>query len=223
MARTSRKVQGRTPDERRRRRRSLREDAFNLPNLLTMARMLVIPIVLLLIDRGTPKDCAIAALVYSAAAITDLLDGYLARRMNVVSVLGKFLDPLADKLLVMASLVYMVPMGRIPEWAVALLLAREISITGLRSIASSEGVVIAAGEEGKAKTALQMIGILCLILGYPYHLTLGPFDLGWVDLVNVGRALVYVSLVFSIVSAVSYVRIFVLAVEAKEAKAERQG
>jgi CDP-diacylglycerol--glycerol-3-phosphate 3-phosphatidyltransferase len=201
----------------------LREDAFNLPNLLTMGRMLVIPIVLLLIDRGTPKDCAIAALVYSAAAITDLLDGYLARRMNVVSVLGKFLDPLADKLLVMASLVYMVPMGRISEWAVTLLLAREISVTGLRGIASSEGVVIAAGEEGKSKTALQMIGILCLILGYPYHLTLGPWDLGWVDLVNVGRALVYISLVFSIVSAVSYVRVFVLAVEAKEAKVERRG
>jgi CDP-diacylglycerol---glycerol-3-phosphate 3-phosphatidyltransferase len=201
----------------------LREDAFNLPNLLTMGRMLMIPVVLLLIDRGTPKDCAIAALVYSAAAITDLIDGYLARRMNIVSVLGKFLDPLADKLLVMASLVYMVPMGRIAAWAVALLLAREISITGLRSIASSEGVVIAAGEDGKTKTALQMIGILCLILGYPYHLTLGPLDLGWVDLVNVGRALVYVSLVFSIVSAVSYVRIFMLAVEAKEAKAERRG
>jgi CDP-diacylglycerol--glycerol-3-phosphate 3-phosphatidyltransferase len=201
----------------------LREDAFNLPNLLTMGRMLVIPVVLLLIDRGTPKDCAIAALVYSAAAITDLLDGYLARRMNVVSVLGKFLDPLADKLLVMASLVYMVPMGRIPEWAVTLLLAREISVTGLRGIASSEGVVIAAGEEGKSKTALQMIGILCLILGYPYHLTLGPWDLGWVDLVNVGRALVYISLVFSIVSAVSYMRIFVMAVEAKEAKVERRG
>lgn len=215
VTRIRRFASGRGREERRRRTRSLKEDAFNLPNLLTMGRVLVIPIVLLLIDRGTPKDCAIAALVYSAAAITDLLDGYLARRMNVVSVLGKFLDPLADKLLVMASLVYMVPMGRIPEWAVVLLLAREISVTGLRSIASSEGVVIAAGDDGKSKTALQMIGILCLILGYPYHLTLGPIDLGWVDLVYVGRALVYVSLVFSIMSAVSYVRVFVQAVEAK--------
>jgi CDP-diacylglycerol---glycerol-3-phosphate 3-phosphatidyltransferase len=216
MIRTKRRIlAGRGLEEKRRRRRSLKEDAFNLPNLLTMGRVLVIPVVLLLIDRGTPKDCAIAALVYSAAAITDLLDGYLARRMNVVSVLGKFLDPLADKLLVMASLVYMVPMGRISEWAVTLLLAREISVTGLRSIASTEGVVIAAGDDGNIKTALQMIGILCLILGYPYHLTLGPLDLGWVDLVYVGRALVYVSLVFSIVSAASYVRVFVQAVEAK--------
>jgi CDP-diacylglycerol--glycerol-3-phosphate 3-phosphatidyltransferase len=201
--------------ERRARRRSLREDALNLPNLLTMGRILVIPVVILLLDRGTPEDCLIAALVYSAAALTDLVDGWLARKMGVVSVLGKFLDPLADKLLVMAVLVYMVPMGRMPEWAVVLLLAREISVTGLRGIASSEGVVIAAGDEGKSKTALQMVGILCLLLGYPYRLTLGPLDLGEVDLVVVGRALVYVSLVFSLVSAFSYVRLFTEAVDAK--------
>jgi CDP-diacylglycerol--glycerol-3-phosphate 3-phosphatidyltransferase len=201
--------------ERKRRRRSLREDALNLPNLLTFGRILVIPVVILLIDRGSPEDCLWAALVYSAAALTDLIDGWLARRMGVVSVLGKFLDPLADKLLVMGCLIYMVPMGRIPEWAVALLLAREIAVTGLRGIASSEGVVIAAGEEGKSKTALQMVGILCLILGYPYHLTLGPLDLGKVDLVYVGRSLIYISLIFSVVSAVSYMRLFAEAVEAK--------
>jgi CDP-diacylglycerol--glycerol-3-phosphate 3-phosphatidyltransferase len=203
--------------ERKRQRRSLSQDAVNLPNLLTFGRILAIPLVILLLDRGTPRDCVVAALVYSGAALTDLLDGYLARRMNVVSVLGKFLDPLADKLLVMASLIYMVPMGRIPEWAVTVLLAREISVTALRGIASSEGVVIAAGDDGKSKTALQMIGILALILGYPYHLTLpGIIDLGMVDLVYVGRALIYASLVFSISSAVSYVRLFAAAVEAKE-------
>lgn len=207
-------------EHRRRRRRSLKEDALNLPNMLTMGRVAVIPLVLWLLGRGTPKDCAWAAIVYSLAAITDLLDGYLARKMNVVSVLGKFLDPLADKLLVMASLVYMVPMGRIPEWAVVLLLAREISVTGLRSIASSEGVVIAAGDDGKSKTALQMVGILCLLLGYPYHLELGPIDLGMVDLVYAGRALIYVSLIFSIMSAVSYFRLFSAAVEKKR---ERRG
>ncbi len=201
--------------ERRARRSSLKEDAVNLPNLLTMGRVVVIPVVVLLLQRGSPKDCTWAAIVYSAAAITDLLDGYLARRMNVVSVLGKFLDPLADKLLVMASLVYMVPMGRIPAWAVTLLLAREIAVTALRGIASSEGVVIAAGDDGKSKTALQMVGILALILGYPYHLTLGPWDMGEVDLIYVGRALVYISLIFSISSAFSYVRLFAAAVEAK--------
>ncbi|HEY6080587.1 MAG TPA: CDP-diacylglycerol--glycerol-3-phosphate 3-phosphatidyltransferase [Polyangiaceae bacterium] len=202
--------------ERRRQRTSLRQDALNLPNLLTFGRILAIPLVIVLLDRGTPKDCVLAALVYSGAALTDLLDGYLARRMNVVSVLGKFLDPLADKLLVMATLIYMVPMGRMPEWAVTVLLAREISVTALRGIASSEGVVIAAGDDGKSKTALQMIGILALILGYPYHFRLPGIDLGMVDLVYVGRALIYASLVFSISSAVSYVRLFAAAVEAKE-------
>jgi CDP-diacylglycerol--glycerol-3-phosphate 3-phosphatidyltransferase len=110
----------------------------------------------------------------------------------------------------------MVPMGRIQEWVVVLLIGREISITGLRSIASSEGVVIAAGEGGKSKTALQMVGILCLIIGFPYRLDLGFLDLGIVDLVRVGRWLIYVSLFFSVTSAVEYVGLFAEAVEAKD-------
>jgi CDP-diacylglycerol--glycerol-3-phosphate 3-phosphatidyltransferase len=209
-----------TKAERLKARRSLRQDALNIPNLLTFGRILVIPVVLLLLGRGTPEDCLLAALVYSAAALTDLIDGWLARKMNIVSMLGKFLDPLADKLLVMAVLVYMVPMGRMPEWAVVLLLAREISVTGLRGIASSEGVVIAAGDDGKTKTALQMVGILCLLLGYPYHLTLGPIDLGVVDLVVVGRILVYVSLFFSQMSAFTYTRLYAEAVDAKNERAK---
>ena len=181
-----------------------------------MARIAIIPLVLWLIAQGAPRDCVIAALVYSAAALTDLLDGYLARRMNIVSVLGKFLDPLADKLLVMAALVWMVPMGRIPAWVVVFLLAREISITALRSIASNEGLVIASARGGKAKTALQMAGILCLMIGYPYHLSLGLIDLGMVDLVLAGRTLVYISLVFSITSAIEYLAYFARALEARE-------
>ena len=116
---------------RKSRRRTLREDALNLPNLLTFARIVVIPLVLVLLDRGGPRDCYWAALLFAGAAITDFLDGYLARKRNLVSVLGKFLDPLADKLIVMATLVWLVPMGRIEPWVVVLLLARELSITGL--------------------------------------------------------------------------------------------
>lgn len=193
----------------------MRQDAVNLPNLLTMARVAMIPVVLWLLDHGSPRHSFIAAAVYSAAALTDLLDGYLARRMGIVSILGEFLDPLADKLLVMASLVWMIPMGRVSEWAVALLIGREISVTGLRSIASSSGVVISAGSGGKAKTALQMAAILCLMLGYPYHLDLFVVDLGWVDLVQVGRVLIYISLVFSLVSAFQYLSLFAEAVRAK--------
>jgi CDP-diacylglycerol--glycerol-3-phosphate 3-phosphatidyltransferase len=157
--------------------------------------------------------------VYSLAAITDALDGWLARRQGLVSVLGKFLDPLADKLIVASTLVWLVAMGRIAAWAVALLLIREITVTSLRSIASSEGLVIAAGEGGKAKTALQMIGIICLIVGYPYHLDAVFLDLGVVDLVPVGRLLVYLSLFFSVTSAVSYGSLFAGAIEAKNGNA----
>ncbi len=201
-------------------RHSIRQDALNIPNLLTMARIVMIPVCLSLIGEDTPRAGLLAAVVFTLAALTDLIDGWLARKMNVVSVLGKLLDPLADKLIVMASLVWMVPMGRIPAWVVVLLLGRDIAVTGLRSVAASEGVVIAAGEEGKAKTALQMIGIICLIIGFPYHLSYGALDLGAVDLVHVGRMLVYLSIIFSLASAAQYVRLFVLAVEAKEKKQE---
>jgi len=200
------------------RRRSFTEDAWNLPNALTMARIVMIPVFLVFLDRNTPRDGVWAALIFTAAAITDLLDGWLARKMNIVSVLGKFLDPLADKLIVMAALIWCVPMGRMSAWVVVLLLAREISVTGLRSVAASEGVVIAAGSEGKRKTALQMIGIICLVIGYPYHLAWGPIDLGVVDLVHVGAMLVYLSLAFSLASAAQYVRLFGAAVEAKNSR-----
>ena len=150
----------------------------------------MIPAVLVLLSFGTPRDCLWAACIYALAAITDALDGWLARRQGLVSVLGKFLDPLADKLIVAATLVWLTAMGRIPAWAVALLISREITITALRSIASSEGLVIAAGEGGKSKTALQMIGIICLILGYPYRVHGLFYDFGVVDLVHIGRLLV---------------------------------
>ncbi|MET0592845.1 MAG: CDP-diacylglycerol--glycerol-3-phosphate 3-phosphatidyltransferase [Polyangiaceae bacterium] len=200
---------------RKKRRRTLREDALNLPNMLTMARILVIPLVLTLLDRGGPRDCYWAAWLFAGAAITDFLDGYLARKRGLVSVLGKFLDPLADKLIVMASLIWMVPMGRIAPWVVVLLLARDISITGLRTIAANEGVVIAAGEGGKAKTALQMVGILMLMIGYPYRMNFLMVDLGVVDLIHVGRWLIYISLVYSLASAAQYIGLFATTVEAR--------
>lgn len=215
----SRKARRRAIRERKRQeRKTLWEDARNLPNLLTFARIIMIPAVLVLLNRGTPRDCIYAAIVYALAAITDALDGYLARRQGLVSVLGKFLDPLADKLIVAATLVWLVSMGRIPAWAVALLISREITITALRSIASTEGLVIAAGDGGKSKTALQMIGIICLIIGYPYRVHGLFYDFGVVDLVHIGRLLVYASLVFSLTSAVSYMSLFAEAIDKKNTK-----
>jgi CDP-diacylglycerol--glycerol-3-phosphate 3-phosphatidyltransferase len=200
------------------RRRSLRQDAFNLPNALTMMRIVMIPLCLWFLDQDMPQSGFWAALVFTGAAITDVLDGYLARKLGVVSVLGKLIDPLADKLIVMACLVWMVKMGRMPAWAVIVLLAREFSVTSLRSVAASEGVIISAGQEGKTKTALQMIGIIVLLSGHPYHLSYAGIDLGIVDLAKVGRVLVYLSLVFSVASAAQYLSLFSEAVEAKEEK-----
>ncbi|AKV03219.1 CDP-diacylglycerol--glycerol-3-phosphate 3-phosphatidyltransferase [Labilithrix luteola] len=199
-------------------RRSLAQDAVNIPNLLTFGRIVMIPLCLWFLDKDTPRSGFWAAIVFTLAALTDVLDGYLARKLGVVSILGKLLDPLADKLIVMACLVWMVPMGRIQAWVVIVLLAREISVTGLRGVAASEGVVISAGQEGKTKTALQMIGIILLLSGYPYHMSYLGLDLGIVDMVHVGRALVYMSLVFSMASAAQYVSLFAQAVEAKEEK-----
>lgn len=178
----------------------------------------MIPLCLWFLDKDTPRAGFWAALVFTAAALTDVLDGYLARKLGVVSVLGKLIDPLADKLIVMACLVWMVKMGRIPAWAVVVLLAREFSVTSLRSVAASEGVIISAGQEGKTKTALQMIGIIVLLSGYPYHLSYLGIDLGVVDLAKVGRMLVYLSLVFSVASAAQYLSLFSEAVEAKQEK-----
>jgi CDP-diacylglycerol--glycerol-3-phosphate 3-phosphatidyltransferase len=157
-------------------RSSIREDAINVPNLLTMARVVMIPLVLWLIADGTPAACFWAAMVYMVTAITDALDGWLARRMGLISILGKFLDPLADKLLVMASLVWLAYLGRLPlpgVIAVIIMESRELGVTALRTIALSEGVVMAAGQGGKEKTALQMVAILLLIVYHPYQINFG--------------------------------------------------
>lgn len=193
----------------------LKEDAFNLPNLLTMFRIVTIPGILALLYDGTPVMNFWAGWAYTAATITDALDGYLARKQNLVSVVGKFLDPLADKLLVMATLVLMVGMGRVPAWIVVLILARELSISMLRTIAISEGVVIAAGEGGKAKTALQMVAVLFLMLHHRYRIDFW-FVTEWVDFNTAGLWLLYLSVFFALTSAGEYVKLFVEAVEAKD-------
>lgn len=195
--------------------RGLKEDAFNLPNLITMLRVVAIPVVLVMLAEGTPAMNFWAGWVYTAATITDALDGYLARKRGLVSVVGKFLDPLADKLLVMATLVLMVGMGRVPAWIVVIVLARELSISMLRMIASSEGVVIAAGEGGKAKTALQMVAVLFLMLHNRYRVDFW-FVERWVDFNVAGLWLLGLSVVFALTSAGEYIKLFVEAVEAKD-------
>ena len=201
------------------RRRSIREDALNLPNLLTMGRIVAIPVVLWLIWLDTRETNFWATILYSLAAITDFIDGYLARRMGLTSVLGKFLDPLADKLIVLATLVLMVEMGRVPAWAVIIIASRELSITALRTIAATEGVVMAASRGGKDKTAIQMAALVVLILHDTYVLDFG-FYKAVVDLNGVGLGILYVSVFFTVTSAGEYIALFVQAVEAKERRME---
>jgi CDP-diacylglycerol--glycerol-3-phosphate 3-phosphatidyltransferase len=201
--------------EKARRRKSLREDALNLPNMLTMGRIVAIPVVLWLQAQDTKVCNFWAMILYALAAITDFVDGYLARRMGLTSVLGKFLDPLADKLIVLASLVFMVGQGRVPAWAVIVIMARELSVTALRTIAMSEGVVIAASRGGKDKTAVQMVAVLVLILHNTYYMEFGFYS-GFVDMNAVGLALLYLSVFFTVTSAGEYIALLVEAVEAKD-------
>ena len=192
---------------------NLRREILYLPNLITFGRILLIPAVLAFIDNESAARSFVAMLLFGLSAISDIVDGYLARRLGRVSLLGKFFDPLADKLLVMATLVWMVPLGRIEPWVVVLLLAREISITALRGVASAEGLVIAAGGKGKTKTALQLAGIACLIVHFPYPLLFTGLV---VDFNRIGTWVVYISLVFSLGSAVEYVQMFARAVQEDE-------
>ena len=136
---------------------TVREELFNLPNMLTLARIAAIPIVMAFIWGGEPKDCVIAAWIYSAATLTDFFDGWLARRRGLVTVMGKFLDPLADKLIVMAMLIMLVPLHRVSASLVILILSREITVTGLRAVASIAIASSRAGSESGLVTAARML------------------------------------------------------------------
>jgi CDP-diacylglycerol--glycerol-3-phosphate 3-phosphatidyltransferase len=197
------------------RRSSLREDALNLPNFLTFARILLIPVVLALISMSTRQGNVCAVLVFALAAVTDVIDGWLARRRNITSLLGQFLDPLADKLLVLAVMVWLVEMGRIPAWPVIIIAGRELCVTSLRTIAISEGLVISASRGGKDKAALQNVAVAMLILHDTYLIDFAFFSVT-VSLHAVGLALLIASIFFALTSAGSYVGMFVEAVEAKE-------
>lgn len=185
----------------------LLKELWNLPNMLTMGRILVIPLFVWLTYDADPMYSTIAATVFTVAAVTDVVDGFLARRWNQITVVGKLLDPLADKLIVAAAMVMMVRLGRIPAWLVIILLSREFIVTGLRQIAASEGMVIAAGQEGKWKTSLQLVGIVALCIHYPHPVN---FLVGtWVVNFNVvGKTLVGMSTAFSVWSAALYFRAF---------------
>lgn len=188
---------------------NLRSGPLNLPNILTLARVAAIPLLVVLMLSDSREAGFWAAALFGVAAVTDFIDGWLARKWGVVTVLGKFLDPLADKLIVMAALIMLIPFNRIPAWAVFVLLAREIIITGLRSIASSEGIVIDASDLGKYKTIYQMAAIPGLLLHYDYYWFFGvQSELLHVNMHNYGIALFYISLALTLWSGFDYLHKF---------------
>ncbi len=195
-----------------------KKEILNLPNMITIGRLFLIPPVILLTDKTDPLKSFLAMCLFLLAGLLDIVDGWLARRRGLVTFFGKFMDPLADKIMVMALLVYLVVDARLQAWVVVVLLGREFYISGLRFLAFSEGVEIVAGAGGKAKTSFQLIGICMILVYYTYRV---PIWGGWVDFHKMGSVLVYVSIGLSIFSALDYTRGFIAELE-KKGDSERE-
>lgn len=148
--------------------KTAKSEVLNLPNTLTGIRLACIPLVLICLTFSGRLGSFLAALFFSLAFVTDILDGFYARKYGAVTVLGKFLDPLADKILVAGTMIMLISLGRIPAWMVVLVIAREMAITGLRGVAVSEGIVIQASAWGKYKTIFQAVALAFLCLHYDY-------------------------------------------------------
>ena len=173
-------------------------DFWSLPNILTGTRIAAIPVVVLLLRfaQDRPVVAFLAALVFVAAGATDFFDGFLARRQRLVSRFGKFMDPLADKLLVSATLIMLIPLrDGVPAWMAFVIIGRELAVTGLRGLAAAEGTILAPDRWGKTKTLLQMLALTALILHHSTRL----FDFYWL-----GMALLWLALIITVASGVGY-------------------
>ncbi len=169
---------------------------MNLANKITIMRILMIPVFLLLLYVDFPFHEFIAAIIFIAAASTDSLDGYIARKLNQVTNFGKFMDPLADKLLVTSALVVLVEMGKVPALAAIVIISREFIITGFRVLAASEGLVLAASQWGKIKTVTQIVAIIALLINnFPFRYVGVPFDM----------IALYVSVITTLISGYDYI------------------
>ena len=168
---------------------------MNIPNFLTSIRILLIPIFIAFFIDPSPLRSALAAIVFGIAALTDLLDGYLARRWKQITTLGKLLDPIADKLLVLSALILLVDFQRVASWIVIVIIGREIAMTGLRALASSDGIILSADKTGKYKLFLQVLSILLLIVDY---------DAPYIHFRTVGTVLLWISMILAILSAIQY-------------------
>lgn len=168
---------------------------MNLPNKLTVLRIIMVPffVFFMLTDVGGDANKWIALILFCVASLTDMLDGKIARARNLVTNFGKFMDPLADKLLVCSAMICMIPSGQLAAWFVIVIIAREFIISGFRLVASDNGVVIAASYWGKFKTTFQMLMIIVLLLNFG-----GVFVL-------IGQILTWIALILTVVSLVDYI------------------
>lgn len=141
---------------------------FNLPNSLTVIRIGMAPVLVVMLLSPGETLSVVSAVVFALVCLTDWLDGYLARKNGITTPLGMFLDPLADKLLITTAFIMLIPLGRIPAWVVAIIMSREMAVTGLRAIASNMGVVISASSLGKYKTIAQIVALVPLIVHYRF-------------------------------------------------------
>ncbi len=168
---------------------------MNLANRITIARVLMIPIFIIILFSGINNSNYIAAIIFAIAAATDGLDGHIARSRNQITTFGKFIDPLADKLLVSSALICMIQLGQVPAWIVVVIIAREFTITGFRIIAASEGITIAASPLGKIKTSTQLIAIIAILIdNFPFKYINFPFD----------TIMLYIALIFTVLSGIDY-------------------
>ena len=169
---------------------------MNLANKLTTFRVLCIPIfVVFMLIESIPYNYYLAAIVFIIASITDLFDGKIARKYHLVTNFGKFMDPLADKMLVSAALICLTP-KMIPSWVVIIIISRELFISGFRMLAADQGIVLAAGWWGKFKTAFSMVMIIVLIVNTPLNISV---------LYIIGQVLIWISLALTIISMIEYV------------------
>lgn len=182
---------------------------LNLANKITLLRMLITPLVVILLYFGGPVQYTLAALAFIIAALTDWFDGYVARHENMVTNMGKFLDPLADKILISAVLIMFVYLHWSPAWVVIIIVCRELIVTGLRTIAIDEGIVLAADKFGKAKTVTQILAIIPICL---------HFEIFGLRLWLIGDFLLYVAMILAVYSCVNYCIYFYQQMKERNAK-----
>lgn len=194
-----------------------KSEFFNTPNLISLFRLSIAPIILVLLylekysnpQSETVVYCFIAGVAFLLAAISDIFDGYLARKYDMITDIGKFLDPLADKVMVATPLILLVGLDRIPAWMALVIILREMIITGLRGLAQQRGTVIAASKLGKMKTVMQVIALVALLLHYPLKIGVLWGSTFALPSHQIGIIFLYIAVFYTIYSGYDYLRHFI--------------